>query len=184
MLFRSDSTTARVSTRQTGTSFVSAPLVSGQTYYWNIVAYNPYGNTRSANCAMQSFTASLVGCYCGGIPPTSGGSGYCINNVTLANINNTTSCQTNSAGNYYSYQTATTNIARGSTYNLSVATALGSIVSVWIDYDHSSSFDASEWTQVYTTGVSGNVNISIPATAALGATAMRIRSHEIGRAHV
>jgi hypothetical protein len=176
-----DSTTARVSTRQTSLSFLTPALVNGQTYYWNIVAHNAYGNTRSANCGMQSFTASIVGCYCGGVPPSSGGSGYCITNVTLGNINNTTvNCQLSGANNY-SYQSATTNIVRGGTHNIAVSTALGSVVSVWIDYDHSNSFDPTEWNQVYTTGTSGNVNINIPSSAILGQTAMRIRSHASGQ---
>jgi hypothetical protein len=176
-----DSTTARVSTRQTSLSYLTPALVNGQTYYWNIVAHNAYGNTRSANCGMQSFTASIVGCYCGGVSPSSGGSGYCITNVTLGNINNTTAnCQLSGANNY-SYQNATTNLVRGASHNISVSTALGSIVSVWIDYDHSNSFDPSEWTQVYTTGSAGNVNINIPSSAILGQTAMRIRSHASGQ---
>jgi hypothetical protein len=55
----------------------------------------------------------------------------------------------------------------------------GAIVSVWIDYDHSGSYEPTEWTQVGTNiagNTTGTVNITIPMTAMTGNTGMRVRS--------
>jgi hypothetical protein len=168
---------ARVSTRQAGLTYASGALTPGMKYYWNIVATNSFGNTATANCGIDSFTSTIVGCYCGGTPPPSGGGGYCINTVTISTINNTTAgCQVN-GGNNYSYQLATTDLVQGGNSFITVSTSLVSNVSVWIDYDHNFIFDATEWTQVYASGTTGGANINIPAAALLGNTVMRIRSN-------
>jgi hypothetical protein len=55
----------------------------------------------------------------------------------------------------------------------------GAIVSVWIDYNHSGSYEPTEWTQVGTNiagNTTGTVNITIPMTAMTGNTGMRVRS--------
>jgi GEVED domain/Secretion system C-terminal sorting domain len=108
--------------------------------------------------------------------PVSAGSA-CINNVTISALNNTTpAC---AVGNY-STQAATTNLIVGGTYPITVSTSSAAIVSVWIDYNQSGTFDASEWTQVYTTGLTGTAAITVNAAALAGNTGMRIRSRSSG----
>jgi hypothetical protein len=51
--------------------------------------------------------------------------------------------------------------------------------SLWIDYDHSGTYDVNEWVQVCTTSIADTnvlVGFTIPQTALTGLTGMRIRS--------
>ncbi len=116
-------------------------------------------------------------CYC--VPLSSGGA--CIENVTIATINNTTSATC--AAPYYSNQVATTDLTRGSNQDLSVTTSTAGIISVWIDYNQNGTFEASEWQQVTTASTAGapsTITINVPSTATLGLTGMRIRSRGTG----
>src|SRR5688572_20519684 len=59
-------------------------------------------------------------------------------------------------------------------------------MSVWIDFNQNGSFEATEWTQIATTSTAGTavvVPITIPNTAVLGQTGMRIRSRASGNAN-
>jgi GEVED domain/Secretion system C-terminal sorting domain len=47
--------------------------------------------------------------------------------------------------------------------------------SVWIDFDHSGSFDASERQNLTISGTTSTLDISVPPTAQLGITMMRVR---------
>lgn len=67
------------------------------------------------------------------------------------------------------------------TYSLSVTSnaSSGSTISVWIDFNHDSTFSTWEWFQVSsntTTNIASTVNITIPDSAFLGSTTMRIRT--------
>lgn len=105
--------------------------------------------------------------------PCTNAGGTCITNVTLNTLNNTTTgC---SAGNY-SQQLATTNLTQGGSYIVSVTCASNAIVSVWIDYNHNFTFEATEWVQPYTSATTGTAAISVPANAVPGVTGMRVRS--------
>ena len=77
-------------------------------------------------------------------------------------------------------------IARGQSYQLSVTTGTTDIVSGWIDYDHSLTFDASEWVLVAmssTTNTASVVSVAVPTNAVLGATTLRVRSRRAGNAN-
>lgn len=122
--------------------------------------------------------------------PCNIGSSNYIKNVSIAGtpLNNSTGCTANAganACNVYapSIPTCTANLQQGNIYNLSVTTSNQSIVSVWIDYNHNNTFDAAEWTQVSfasTTNVPSTVSITIPYSAVVGTTGMRIRSRDVG----
>lgn len=108
--------------------------------------------------------------------------------ITGTNLNNTTSCSDVSSN--YSNFTADNNLVPtlfvGNNYELKVSCATTSIVSCWIDYNHNFDLEASEWIQVDTASVADSastVSISIPATALLGKTIMRIRSRDAGSAN-
>jgi hypothetical protein len=78
---------------------------------------------------------------------------------------------------------STDTLFAGQTYSVSVTTNNNDIVSLWIDYDQSGTYDANEWTQVCTNSVSGipnSVNVIIPLSALSGQTGMRIRSRSAG----
>ncbi len=124
-----------------------------------------------------SAKAQLPFAYC---IPTQLGS-PCITNVTFNTINNTTSgCNNSGITPNYGFYYNTTTVNHGQTYPLSVACNGSAIVSVWIDYDSSFTWDPSEWYQVYTSGTTGTINITIPVTAKSGNIFMRIRSRVTG----
>jgi hypothetical protein len=57
------------------------------------------------------------------------------------------------------------------------------LVSLWIDLDHSGTFDSVEWKQVTTSSVQGmpdTVTITIPDSTLQGKTAFRVRTRAIG----
>jgi len=72
---------------------------------------------------------------------------------------------------------------RDSTYLINVTSTSNSIISVWIDYNQNYEFEVSEWEQVTTTSipnVTASVSITIPTSAILGQTLMRVRTRLSG----
>jgi hypothetical protein len=72
----------------------------------------------------------------------------------------------------------TATLQPGQTYTFNITTSHNSIISVWIDFNQDGNFDATEHTQVTTTSTANTVNtasITIPATATVGLTGMRVR---------
>ncbi len=126
-------------------------------------------------------------CYCLPINNTACATADMISNVSVigTTLNNTVGTCNGTRYNSYTptnNQTATLYATSGSnTYTLSVTSTRSSIISVWIDYDHSGTFDASEWTQVVTASTANTaatVSITVPTTATLGSIGMRIRSRD------
>lgn len=169
-------------------TFTATGLNASTLYYIYIFSYNsvscnggPSYNSVSplnGNKTTSSFT------YC--TPGNSACNGPTITNVTFNSINNTSTCSNtdgNAYSNYYATGSPTTSIIKGSSYNISVNTATTGIVSVWIDYNNNGSFEASEWTQVYTSATNGNTSITVPMAAIDGNTLMRVRSRNSGSAN-
>ena len=152
-------------------------LVTNQmasTYYQCIVTCTGYGSTASNPTLISN--APPTQCYC---TPITSGSNPCITNVTIDLLNNTTSgC---GVGDYK--QSATTTLLSGMTYPLSVTTDGDAIISVWIDFNHSGTYDTWEWQQVSlssTPGVPTTIDILIPDSALSGITGMRVFSRATG----
>lgn len=99
-----------------------------------------------------------------------------IGNVQFGSINQSSGCT-----NYGNYTAASTTIVQGTTLGMTVTNGgnpySSDQVFVWIDYDHNSTFDASELTTLTTNGGGSNFtgNITIPMSAMSGATTMRVR---------
>lgn len=171
----SNGTTWANITGATGQTYTATQTVA--TYYRAIVTCVAEGtpvNSNPIQVNMNPFTS----CYC---TPTNSGTS-CITNVSISTLNNTTSgC---SASNY-SQQTATTTVARGVTYTFSMTTGTdnSAIASVWVDWNQNGIYEASEWSQVYTNATNGSVQITVPMTAVLGTTGMRVRSRNTGNAN-
>ena len=109
--------------------------------------------------------------------------GGCFTNVTLGTINDSpAACATPFYTLVASSPTTTTNLAIGTTVSLTVttdATSGATSVSVWIDYNGNTTFEATEHTQVLPVASTANtatVSIAIPGAAIPGATRMRLRS--------
>jgi trimeric autotransporter adhesin len=74
----------------------------------------------------------------------------------------------------------TTTLTAGVTYPLTVTSTGATIASVWFDWDRNGVYDASEWTQLWTSASSGTISVLVPITAQAGATGMRIRTRGTG----
>ncbi len=80
---------------------------------------------------------------------------------------------------YHAYGNFTANLQRGKTYTINVNTTKNDVISVWIDYNHNSRFDTTEWIHVCDTSVAGVPNskvFTVPTSALLGKASMRVRS--------
>lgn len=185
--------------------WLSAPSASGpwtaisgannSTYSTTIAAdtYFACVLTCTTSAASDTSTSVLVlstpffQCYCNTV--NAGGAGSLMDNVAFGNggtsfWNNNTSTTQPTASPYYSAFTTGPDVIQGMDYTMGVTIQAplvytGAIVSVWIDYDHSGSYEPTEWTQVGTNiagNTTGTVNITIPMTAMTGNTGMRVRS--------
>ncbi|MEI2758857.1 MAG: GEVED domain-containing protein [Bacteroidia bacterium] len=106
----------------------------------------------------------------------------CINEIDLNTLSNNTAAA-GCALPAYSFQSATTNVLKGSTYTFTrVASGTGAWTGLWIDYDHSGTFDASEYTEVSNTStgaLTNSISLTIPMSALSGNTGMRIRQRTV-----
>ena len=149
--------------------------------------------TCANSSASDTSTAVLVlstpfyQCYCNTV--NSGGAGSLMDDVAFGNggssfWNNNTATTQPTASPYYSAFTSGPSVIQGMDYTVGVTIQAplvytGAIVSVWIDYDQSGSYEPTEWTQVGTNiagNTTGTVNITVPMTALTGNTGMRVRS--------
>ena len=101
--------------------------------------------------------------------------------VTFNTISNaTTTGGTNGYVNYTN-TVAATSVNPGQSYNLSVSVANGGteFAAVWFDWNRNGTFETSEFTSIpltLNTTYDGTVSITIPVSAQLGTTRMRVRS--------
>ena len=151
------------------------------------------GGGASTSPLLTVAQTPFVSCYC---QPTAASVADYITNVTLQDINNPSGNSTTTPLLGYADYTAsptatqTTTLNAGATYAITVAGQSSTATSsqmVWIDYDHSGTFDDNEYTSVGSGSPSGalsrTTNISVPSNALLGATHMRVRWHNIASAN-
>ncbi|GAB3579652.1 GEVED domain-containing protein [Hymenobacter daeguensis] len=146
-------------------------------------------NLSATSSVIAVAQSSFLNCYC---TPTGGScTNEWIRGVSFGALTNTSAC---TSGGYVSYTTntaLTTTLAPGTTYPLTLdlhINATNSQAGVWIDYDHSGTFDVSEYTLIGTgpaTGFTGldlslTGSVAVPATALTGPTRMRVRSNNGG----
>lgn len=133
-------------------------------------------------------TAKLSAQYCATNLGGSLCSGDNITNVTILNttLNNNSGCFNGTNGTYSSFPPGpgtTCNLIAGFTYTMSIFTTVSNIESFWIDYDHSGTWDPTEWTQPTISSV-GNAatlaSFTVPLTALTGTTGLRVRSRGVG----
>jgi hypothetical protein len=140
-----------------------------------------YGETEDYGITI---TAPATG-YC--IPTSANGTadGDFINGVSMGSINNT-----NSGGvgqPTYSNLTATwsTGLPRGSVQTITIqgGTYAPNRYAVWIDYDQNNTFSLNEKLGEFQTTAGGqtqNINFTVPVSANLGTTRMRVRGVYVG----
>ncbi len=135
-------------------------------------------STLSANSTpLQQTLTPFYNCYCTATYTNGCGIDY-ISNVTFGSINNTSTCTGTTPSNITRYLTPNPTFYRGFTYPISVTTG-GDIegMRAWVDWNQNIAFAAGETilnggpttNPLTTTG-----SVTIPATATLGQTIMRV----------
>ena len=155
--------------------------------YFTCVLTCANSSASDTSTAVLVLSTPFYQCYCNTV--NSGGSGSLMDDVAFGNggssfWNNNTATTQPTASPYYSAFTSGPSVIQGMDYTVGVTIQAplvytGAIVSVWIDYDQSGSYEPTEWTQVGTNiagNTTGTVNITIPMTALTGNTGMRVRS--------
>jgi hypothetical protein len=190
-LSSSNNTTWTPITGATNLNFNTNQLAN--TYYRCVVTCNSVSDTSSS---VLITTNTFVNCYCSSFPTSNAGSD--IGNVAVASLNNgTAGAATNnpaSTGTYTDFTTLpATTLTQGASYPISI-TQINSagftvnFATVHIDFDHDGIFDPV--TETFAIGAStaaagGNIisgNISIPFTALVGQTGMRVKLQAGGSA--
>lgn len=161
----------------TSTSYAVTGLTASTAYTFSVKAKDAAGNvSASSNVISVTTTAPAVANYC-----TSQGNSTASENIGSVDFN-TISNTTSSGSGYVDYTSISTNVSRGTAYTITVTPSWANRkfkegYAVWIDFNADGDFDdAGE--QVMTIGatssspVSGTV--SIPTSATIGATRMRV----------
>ncbi|UHO40291.1 T9SS type A sorting domain-containing protein [Chryseobacterium capnotolerans] len=160
------------------TTLTVTSLTPSTTYSFSVKAKDAAGNASSSSNTVNVTTLA------GGGPVT-----YCsasasntaderIGNVKFGTINNTS---TGTAG-YENFTSISTNVTRGTAYTLSItpvwtSTKYSEAYAVYIDYNGDGDFtDSGElaWSKAGSTTSPVTGSITIPSTAALGSTRMRV----------
>ncbi|MDB5233141.1 MAG: hypothetical protein JWR44_134 [Hymenobacter sp.] len=158
------------------------------TYYRALVAclYDGAGGTPTPSAPVQIAQTPFGNCYC--TPSSSSGCGTYASLLKVeipgTTLSNTSSCAASPYyTNYATAATATATLSPGASYPLSITLGRYAKAGLWIDYDHSGTFDASEYLVVGTnpTNTAGSTitvtpTLAIPASALLGQTRMRVRT--------
>ncbi|REC44456.1 reprolysin-like metallopeptidase [Chryseobacterium sp. 5_R23647] len=161
----------------TSTSYTVTSLTPSTTYSFTVKAKDAAGNNSvSSNTVSVTTLAGSTVTYCSAT--SSNTADERIGNVSFGSINNTS---TGTAG-YENFTAVSTNVTRGSAYTISVtpvwtSTKYNEAYAVYIDYNKDGDFtDSGElaWTKTgsQTSPVTGS--ITIPSTATLGTTRMRV----------
>ncbi len=161
--------------------------ITTATYFQCVVTCSA-GPSSGTSTPIQITLNTFENCYC--TPTTTNGcaSGDHITNVTFTSLvnpinNSTGTCLVNSYSDYTTTITAAS-VSQGDVVPVSVHVGNGGTeyAGLWIDFDHSGTFDATEFLGLPTPSNAGSPdwqfdgNITIPYTALTGVTRMRVRS--------
>ncbi|MFN8274860.1 MAG: GEVED domain-containing protein [Flavobacteriaceae bacterium] len=160
----------------TSNSYAVTGLTAATTYSFYVIAKDAAGNasTASNTVSVTTLTASLAYCASQGNSTAD----EKIGKVAIGSINNTS---TGTAG-YEDFTAQSTNVNRNSAYTITItpswtATTYAEGYAVFVDYNQDGDFaDAGEtvWTKAASTTTPVSGSFTIPATATLGATRMRV----------
>ncbi len=157
-------------------------------YYCDVTCTEPGGGT-AATLPLQVGMSSFLSCYCtAGVGPTSTADSQ-VQSVNLTGAPGSISYTTTCPGTLgvQDLTGLTADLLLGDSYTVTVdfGTCGGSYLGageVWIDYDHSGTFDPTEslGTQSGTPPGVAAINFTVPGTALLGVTRMRVMQQEGG----
>lgn len=159
-----------------GTSFTTSVASAYETtYYWKIVPKNLAGSATA--CSVFSFT-TMTKTYC---DAASIGTDYeKISNVTFADINQSSTAEVG----YEDFTAVKGNVTAGQSYTFTAKYSSTSYSTdqliVWIDFNQDKDFDDAGEMVLATANKKSpwTGTITIPATAPLGTTRMRVRLHD------
>jgi hypothetical protein len=170
---------------QTTANYIVSAQTATTTY--RLIVTCTASNRSTTSNAVTVTQNAYANCYC---TPTGGScTNEWIRGVRLNTLNNSsTTCTTGGYANYPSNGALTTTLGLGNTYTINLdlrINATNSQAAVWIDFDHSGTFDASEYKLIGTGPSTGFAalnttftnTITIPSTALTGTTRMRVRSN-------
>lgn len=170
----SSTTSGGTYTNIAGATNPSVSIIQTTAMYYKCIVTCTASGLSATTSPINVIMNATINCYC--TPPASTCSlGDIIYNVTMATINNSTTCSTNG---YSSYPTPNPTLNAGASYPVSVFVGHGGTeyVAAWIDYNQNGVFDASEFTSIGSgDSIAVTGNIAIPSTASIGSTMMRIR---------
>lgn len=161
----------------TGTTYAVSGLTASTAYTFSVIAKDAAGNaSASSNVASVTTLAAVVPAYC-----TSQGNSVAdekIGKVALGTINNTSTGGTG----YTNFTSISTNAVLSTANTITITPAWTSTVysegyAVWIDYNADGDFaDAGElvWSKAASTTTPVSGTFTIPATATIGNTRMRV----------
>jgi hypothetical protein len=156
---------------------------------YRVIATCAGGGSATTSSVVSVAQSAFLSCYCA---PVSTGINEYVKSVTLPGTPGFTNASgansTNGYGDFTADPTLTTTLVAGTTYSgsngVSVtvrSNATNSQGGIWIDYDHSGTFDASEYTLLGTSSLQATdvtfsgVTLAVPATALAGPTRARVR---------
>jgi C1A family cysteine protease/chitodextrinase len=173
-VFRGSSSVGTTAT----TTFTVTGLTANTTYSFTVKARDAAGNVSSASNAVSVTTTGSVVSYCQA-SHTSPLSYFYIQRVTLGGIDNSTTLGNTTTG-YSDYTSLSTNLVKGNAYALSVYFSpgwSGNSAKVYIDWNGDGDFDDSNETVLNASGATSpySSNLTVPSTAKLGSTRMRVR---------
>ncbi|MGG8496241.1 fibronectin type III domain-containing protein [Tenacibaculum sp. TC6] len=162
-------------TTVTGTSYNVTGLTANTNYSFSVKAKDAAGNESGASNTVNVTTLNNVVSYC-----TSKGNRVTyewIDYVSFGGMTNTTSAN----GGYGDFTSKVATVTKGTTNQILVSagfsgSAYTEYFTVWIDYNQNGTFESSEQTALGSSNTATNrsANISIPSTALLGQTRMRV----------
>ncbi|RYE13961.1 MAG: hypothetical protein EOP51_28930, partial [Sphingobacteriales bacterium] len=159
----------------TNPTYTIANLPANTFYQATVTCSGNVGTSTAIQITLNAASA----CYC---IPTPGSDCSDDDMIEIVNVGGMIKTSTCSAGGYANYTTTdTATIVIGASNPISVTTgdSWTEQVGVWIDYDRSGSFEASEFTNLGSTAAgSGGVHngsIVVPGTVTAGYTRMRVR---------
>jgi endonuclease I/chitodextrinase len=160
----------------TGTTFAVTGLTAATAYSFSVKAKDAAGNVSASSNVVNVTTSTASISYCASAGTNTADEK--ISKVVFGSINNTS---TGTAG-YENFTSLSTNTTRGTAYTITITPIWTSTVysegySVWIDYNQNGVFtDAGEqvWTKAISTTTPVSGSFTIPATATLGTTRMRV----------
>ncbi len=177
----------------TGAATTTSSLQNPQNIVYNtpgcydviLTATNAQGsNTKTQIC----YITVLAPTYCANIHQNNCSAADFISAVSIPTtglINDSTVCDAQN-GNGYTIWPAigdkTGSVFRTGSYSINVTVNANRIIGMWIDYDHSTSFEASEFILISSNAAANatsSANFTIPNSALLGNTMMRVRSRNV-----